>query len=326
VSIFRTSRNSASGTNGMNSALKYGGIFALVFALIVLCAILAIGIPIYLNARQSWIVFSASTSPDGSFVAENSMRGDEDAIDRISVRRLNGPTVYEVIFPGTMPSIFLKWLDSSRLVVLSDSQSPLPKTARIENKGNIDVSYSNYDRPGAAQASISAKNHVVLTPNASDIIAKIDEQSHFDPLSKLCTLSLSAKDAKVYDSISMNISVGESRCGPELEGKMCGYVRSHFSVGQRLHETANRLLTSATVSEIASYNMLPDGIGYHAIRGQFLGQRAPLLMGELEKESFNIDYNFDFDQENIRYVISTSTIAAALSEFRRCVGPDVHYY
>ena len=68
-------------------------------------------------------------------------------------------------------------------------------------------------------------------------------------------------------------------CGPpSLGGKLCGAVKSHFSVGQEVDHAGHDLLTSATVSEIPSYNDLPDGVGYRAIRGTFLQGSAELLL------------------------------------------------
>jgi hypothetical protein len=88
-----------------------------------------------------------------------------------------------------------------------------------------------------------------------------------------------------------------------------------------LDRTPNEILTSATISEIPSYNELPDGTGYKAIRGQFLEKSANLLIEALQKPSFDIDYNFDFDQLNIRYTVPTRAISAPLGEFLKCVGP-----
>lgn len=119
----------------------------------------------------------------------------------------------------------------------------------------------------------------------------------------------------------MTIIAGVFPCGPpSLTGKLCGAVESHFSVGKKVDHAGHDFLTSATVSEIPSYNVLPEGVGYRAIRGTFLQGSGALLIEALKKPSFDIDYNFDFDDENIRYTVPTSAISASLSEFVKCVG------
>ena len=289
----------------------------------VLCGVMAGAVLLFLSGREPrWQVFSAVMSPDNTFVAENAMADTEDGIGRISVRRQTGSTIYEALFPETLPSLFLRWTDSSHLLVLSSSQSPLPAVNNLRTDGAVDVSYAAYVRLGAADASLKAKTHSALTLDPSSVTATFSEATHAGRPLKQCILGLVAKDSKKYSEIDFTITAGVFPCAvPSLRENLCLGVSSHFGIGGKLDRTPNEILTSATISEIPSYNELPDGTGYKAIRGQFLEKSANLLIEALQKPSFDIDYNFDFDQQNIRYTVPTRAISAPLGEFLKCVGP-----
>lgn len=274
------------------------------------------------HREPPWQVFSSAASPDNTFVAENAMANSENEVGRISVRRLNGTIVYEARFPETLPSLFLRWIDDNHLLVLSNSQSPLPAKTQSRKEGSVEVSYSTYVRFGAADASTAAKTHSALTLEPSSVTATFDEKTASARPLRQCSLNFAANDGKKYNGIGMTITAGVYPCRfpPSLKGKICAGISSHFSVGQKIDRTAGDLLTSATVSEIPSYNELPDGAGYKAIRGQFLERSAELLIEALKKPSFDIDYNFDFDEQNIRYTIPAQAISAPLGEFLKCVG------
>jgi hypothetical protein len=287
----------------------------------VICGVVALAaLLIFLSDREPpWHVFSSAISPDNTFVAENSMANSENDLGRISVRRLNGPIVYEAVSREVLPSLFLRWIDNSHLLVLSNSRLPLPSLTDSKKEGSVEVSYSTYVRFEAADASITAKTHSALALEPSNVTATFSERTYSVPTLKQCTLNLSAKDGKKYSEIGMTIMAGVFPCGPPwLRGKFCAEISSHFSVGQKIDHTAYDLLTSATVSEIPSHNELPDGVGYRAIRGEFL-QRPGLLIEALKKPSFDIDYNFDFNEQNIRYTVPTQAISAPLGQFLKCV-------
>jgi hypothetical protein len=106
----------------------------------------------------------------------------------------------------------------------------------------------------------------------------------------------------------------------------CGGIGSRFTVGQRIDATKDEFLTSATISEIPSSSGTPDGMGYRSVWGGFSGPSAPLLLQALGNDTFYIDYNFDFDQRNVRYGVPTAAISDALTKWRNCIGNRPVWY
>jgi len=144
--------------------------------------------------------------------------------------------------------------------------------------------------------------------------------------SKSCELRIIAKDGKEYDQIGMTIVANVAPCeAPAPSGKTCGEIGSHFDVGQRIDHAYGWLLTSATVSGIPSYNRLPDGQGYRAIRGQFLGTSAISLIEALNSLSFDIEYKLNFTEKMSKYIVPTTPISEVLDDFKKCIG-STHFY
>lgn len=276
--------------------------------------------------ESEWTVFSSSSSPDNTLIAENAMQGDEAAVGRVSVRDQKGTMVYETVFNETLPSLFLRWTDNKNLLVLSDSRRSLPPIVKTMNEASLGVSYSTYVRYGAADASRLAKAHSFLVLNPADVAAGFDTMSRTDPPVKSCELNFSAKDGKEFTEIALTIIAAIYECGSGLTEKHCGGVRSKFKVGQKIDGTEGELLTSATVSQIPSYNELPDGANYRAIRGQFLGPSVPPLFQSLGSDTFSIDYNFDFDRRNVRYGVPAAAISIPVTKFRDCAGSQTVWY
>jgi hypothetical protein len=275
-----------------------------------------------------WIVFSSSASPDKSLIAENAMQGDEIAVGRVSVRDQKGTIVYETIFNETLPDLFLKWTDNKHLLVFSNSRWPLPPIVKTRRDATVEVSYATYVQYGAANASKVARTHSILVLKPADISAAFDMKSQSDPWARSCEFQLTGKDGKEFTEIGLTITATVYECAgsQDLVEKHCGSIHSNFKVGQRIDGSENALLTSATVSEIPSYNELPSGAGYRAIRGQFLGATAPLLLQSLSNDIFYIDYNFDFDRRNIKYGVPAAEISEPLAKFKSCIGEQVLWY
>ena len=249
------------------------------------------------------------------------MQGDEAAIGRVSVRDQKGTMVNE-----TLPSLFLRWTDNRRLLVLSDSRGPLPPIVKTRNNASLGVSYSTYVRYGAADASRLAKAHSSVVLNPADVAAVFNTKSRSDPPVKSCELTFSARDGKEFTEIALTLTATIYECGSGLVEKHCGGIRSKFKVGQKIDGTEGELLTSATVSQIPSYNELPDGANYRAIRGQFLGPSVPPLFQSLGSDTFSIDYNFDFDRRGVRYGVPAAAISTPVTKFRDCAGSQTVRY
>ena len=130
------------------------------------------------DKEPPWLVISSSVSPDNTFVAENAMANGEEGSGRISVRRLNGSDVYEALFNEVHPALFLRWIDNNHLLVLSDSQSRLLPIIGFKKEASLEVSYSTYLRLGAADASITAKNHAALALKPADVTAIFGENTY----------------------------------------------------------------------------------------------------------------------------------------------------
>jgi len=302
----------------MKGYLVAFGIFAAA-----MCGVVALAALFFLNDREPpeppWHVLSSAISPDNTYVAENDLEDSENGGGRISVRRLNGPEVYEVRFTEPQPSVFLRWIDGSHLLVLSELR--LAPMAGPRKEGAPEVSYTTYVRLGAAIASVTAKAHVALALEATDVTATFGEKTYSDPPIKKCSLNLSAKDGKKFDDIGMILDAGVYPCF----GRLCGGIRSQFKVGEQVDHEEYHLLTSATVGLLQSFNVLPEGAGFRSIRGQFNERTAMPLIEELKGPYFDIDYNFDFDEQNIRYTIPTSAVSGPISEFIKCVGSPIFY-
>jgi hypothetical protein len=265
---------------------------------------------------------NSSVSPGKTFLAEYRIIGEcPDCGYGITVRRLEGPFAYELYFQNSDPVVlFFKWTDDSHLQILSAPQ--LPASTRVKTDGTLDVKYSTYVRQGTDAASLNAKGHVALAVQPTDVTAAVTENDDLLPRLKVCTLVISAKDGRKYSDISMSLRAGVYPCHnpPAYPGKFCAGIGSHFSVGQNIDNAGFDLLTSATVSELPSYNDRPDGPG--RVTGGFI-ETAGALFDALKGSFFYIDYNFDFTEQNIRYTIPTSQVAARISEFEQCVGPSV---
>lgn len=273
------------------------------------------------SSEPEWFVDTSSVSPDNSLIAENSMQGEENLIGRVSVRKQNGTVVYETIFDRAVQPLFFRWTDSRHLQVLYDSRGSLPRIIKTTDNGSIEVSYSPFVQLGPVVASRVAKSHVSLTINPSDLSASFDETPRRPQRATSCQFGLTARDGKEFTEIGLALNAVIYVChDPKTAAeKLCGSIGAHFTVGQRIDAAAGGLLTSATVSGI-DVNLAPYGMGYRSLAGGFAGLTAAPLLEALGSDSFYIDYNFDFDQRNIRYSVPAAAISEPLTKFRSCVG------
>jgi hypothetical protein len=138
-----------------------------------------------------------------------------------------------------------------------------------------------------------------------------------------CRLSLQAKDGSLYDEIGADIEANVNACSLPMA---CPGIDTRFRIGHRVDGTFGKLLTSATISDIPSYNRLPDGFGYTTIRGQFGAANADKLVDELQKESFNLQYSINFDEATFSHEIPTQKIKRPVADFLSCtVGADFRW-
>jgi hypothetical protein len=80
------------------------------------------------------------------------------------------------------------------------------------------------------------------------------------------------------------------------------------------------MLTSATISEIPSYNRLPEGTEGTMIRGQFLEYSALALMDKLKSSSIQLDYSRNFFEQVVVYDIQTFGIKQQIAQLLACIG------
>jgi hypothetical protein len=82
------------------------------------------------------------------------------------------------------------------------------------------------------------------------------------------------------------------------------------------------MLTSATISDIPSYNRLPEGDQGTTVRGQFLEQNAAALIEQLKHKqpAIQIEYSREFFQQVIKYDVPLAGAAEAIEQFNACLG------
>jgi hypothetical protein len=171
-----------------------------------------------------WHVMSSSASPDNILIAENSIGGEDEApIGRVSVRKLSRKIVYEVVFKEPIQSLFLRWTDSTHLLVSSNSQSSLPAITETRSDESVGVTYSTYVRYEAADASRLANSHLALFLTPTDISTAINEANRSKPGGPglhSCEFKLTAKDGKEFTEIGFTIRTMIFETGPgRLKGK-----------------------------------------------------------------------------------------------------------
>lgn len=276
---------------------------------------------VFKSIGPQWTLFSSSTSPDGKYVIENWAVTNQDGPGQLVLRRSGFPIRYTADLSEPASDLFFRWRDNVDLVVFSndcggkktgpDSIGPIAISWRLVSTCINDRSFSDQR---------------IIQPWG--ITADTDTSSVFPPgresaPRRNCALNLVVEDGQVFDHVNLSIHANLGSCGP-ASGTSCGEIDSEFKVGSRADRTTGHVLTSATVAGIRSYNQLPDGAGYAAIRGRFSGEAATKLIDALKGERVEVRYELDFTGKYIVYQFDAKTIAGAREKFLSCLG-DVDF-
>lgn len=270
-------------------------------------------------------LFSSNTSPDGAFVAENFMVGGclgECSTGRIIIHSTNGKQSGQIDFSEAMPDIFFRWIDGANLLILFNGVSKASPEAPRKLAG-IHIFYGTYPYLTASVASSQARQSKIRTLNERDLSATYSSNADPSYLSngKTCTIKIIANDAHEFEAIGIDINAHTGSCtNPKLKGNSCGAMDSRFWVGRQIGGSSKRILTSADVSGANGYGALPMGADHLVIRGVFLDDSATRVVHALKNSPFSIDYNFDFSDLNLKYMIPTISISQQVSDFMKCVG------
>jgi hypothetical protein len=132
-----------------------------------------------------------------------------------------------------------------------------------------------------------------------------------------CRFSLSASEGTIYDQIGLRFEANINRCNRVRD---CAGISSEFWIGKRVDGQPGVALTSATVSDIPSYNRLPEGDRNGAVRGGFGEGSAIDLVTALSSAALDIQYSLNFFDTILSYRFQTRQIATSVQSFKSCIG------
>jgi hypothetical protein len=270
------------------------------------------------------LLFSSATSPDGVWIAENfgtegCCGGGFVLVHKIS--EASAPSDAAIFSPSPASDLFLIWRDDSTLSLVQDSNSePLkgPSTYRgiaiLYLKYQNKVNYDHFFGPAnVSQKVVQLKNGNISADTSVDTTKS----------GRLCRLSLTAIDGTIYDKVGLHIVTSVNHCNRSID---CAGISSEFWIGKRIDGQQGIALTSATVSDIPSYNRLPTGDHNSAVRGSFGEGSAVDLVTALSSEMLDVQYSLNFFDAIISYRLETSQIASSIDSFKTCIsGGDFNW-
>ena len=229
-------------------------------------------------------VFSSRTSPDGSLVAESVMIGDGEAGGRLVIRAKDGSERHVDL--AYTASTFLRWQDDRHLEVWSEG--PPIDLKGVDRLGNVSLVPRSYEIPknlALAYSLPGTASRTVVVP-AAEVVATFSRRPYENGEGRICVLTLGTAPDPSFDAASVEITAGvTTSCKPHP----CSSIATRFSLADRRTSGRQTVLTSATVSDIPSYNRLPTGSDGTSIRGQVLEQSAATLIEALNKPSVVLD-------------------------------------
>ena len=261
-------------------------------------------------------MFSSRASPDGSFVAESVTIGDGEAGGRLVIRAKDGSERH-IDFAETEPGLFLRWWDDTHLELWSERRQVDLKGA--DHLGGVSIAARSYDFPtdgATAYGRPGLATHTIAVP-AGEVAATFDRRPYANGNGHFCILALRTAADPSFDPAGVEITAGvTSTCRP----RPCAGIDTRFTLADGRDGSRQSVLTSATISDIPSYNRLPTGDGGTSVRGHFLEQAAESLVEDLAKPSVVLDFSRDLFDQVLRYDLQLSGVAAPVGEFERCVG------
>jgi hypothetical protein len=272
------------------------------------------------GSAAKW-VFSSRTSPDGSKVAENiRLDGADGGTGHLIIRDAQSNDVHDLLLGDPAPDLFIRWLDSNNLEIwreggLSEKEMPdLIGNVHVARKFYAFPSSSTdtYKRPGLAIQRVN-----VPADNVRGTFGQHPDNVHFGNSARFCVLSIEIKPDASYDAAKVEITVGMNI---DRKPRPSAGVDTEFTLDAQLQPGRQTILTSATISDIPSYNRLPTGDQGTTVRGQFLEQNAAALIEQLKQPAIQIEYSRDFFQQVVKYDAPLTGASEAVEQFNACIG------
>jgi hypothetical protein len=251
-------------------------------------------------------------------VAENVYVDDFEGKGYLIIRGAQAKGGHDLFLGDPAPDLFMRWIDDRDLEiwregVLSDTPEPdMIGDVHIVRRSYVFPynSADTYLRPGISAATIAVP--------ASDVSAIFDQ--HSTKTGGFCVLSIETAPNPSYDTAKAEISVGISTTCKNKRDRPCAGIKTRFHLSNSRDGNRQTMLTSATISDIPSYNRLPEGAEGTMLRGQFLEQSAVALIEQLKQPSIEIEYSRDFFEQVLRYDVPLAASAKVIGEFKACFG------
>jgi hypothetical protein len=205
------------------------------------------------------------------------------------------------------------WEDDKKLALFSNSNSGAlkgPNTYR-----GITIVYSTYHNRINDNHTFDTAKISKLSLDVKDAGAETDQET--TKTGRRCGFSITASDGAIYDKIGMRIEASINRCNRTRD---CAGMSSEFWVGNRMDGQHGVALTSATISNIPSWNRLPKGDRNNEVRGGFGESSGTELVAALGSKTIDVQYSLNFFDTILSYHIETGRIAASTEAFKACIG------
>ena len=264
-------------------------------------------------------VFSSRSSPNGSNTAENVMVGEgERAFGQMIIHSKNDWTSQKLFLGAPEADLFLRWVDNEHLQLWRSSDGGIFNRYPSEfpqKLGNVQIDERVYST-AQENTSFNLKHwSKEIEVPSENLIAKFVERNEQNE--RHCILSLEIPETPTYDLASFELEVSVSK---NNSGKKYAELSSRFKLANPSDENWKYMLTSATVSNIPSYNGLSEGADGTQIRGQFLGSNALTLIEKLKSNSIQLEYSRNFFEQTLKYNIPTHEIKEKIDKLLSCFG------
>jgi hypothetical protein len=270
------------------------------------------------GASDDSFLLSAAISPDGTWVAENFGRDGCCDGGYVLIRKIFEPALAAdaIIFSASpAPDLFLIWQNGTSLTLAQDANDE-PVTGPAAYRG-INLVYSTYQTRASDQHTFDSARLAKSAVSVSEASVSADASVERTASGRVCHLSLSVSDGSVYDKVGLDLSASINRCDRQID---CAGMNSRFWVGKKIDGRHGVALTSATVSDVPSYNRIPTGNRNSEVRGQFIAQSATDLLASVKSGVVDVHYSLNFFDEIVSYRIDTNRVFGAIESFGACIG------
>jgi hypothetical protein len=261
------------------------------------------------------IVFSSRSSPNGKIVAENVAIDDgQDGIGQLRVRSTSTTQSQQLPLRLPDPEMFLRWTDDEHLEIWRSSVSGdhLVLSGPFANLQIVEKTYNADQSDSFSKLALTKQTVVVPTNGLRAEFRQIEDRN-----GKHCRLSIDVPSAPSHEHASVEIEFRVWRLNAREKH---ADISTNFKLENPAKDTFKFMLTSATISDIPSYNRLPEGTEGTMIRGQFLEHSAVALMDKLKSSSIQLEYSRNFFGQIVVYDIQTFEIKQQTDQLLTCIG------